>query len=82
MKKYLRNGYFFDPIHQERYLAEAMRPGFKKSLARWRPTIPAAHRVIEKQGLVLTKIPKTGTQTFETLCRMTFLAGETGDAAR
>lgn len=82
MEGVMNNGYFVDP-KEKGIRSVAMAADFKEAMAGWPKIVPTENSVINQQGMVLIKIPKTGTQTFVRLCRESFLRNKkTGNPQR
>jgi hypothetical protein len=79
-KKYLKNGYFFDTNRQSKMNNESKKDDYKKKISFSKNmTSKSSHDLIEKRGLVLIKIPKTGTETFRHLVQKSFGFSKQGD---
>ncbi len=59
------NGYYFDITNQDNMRKSALKADYKENVILVQNSgLKSSNDLIEKRGLVLIKIPKTGTQTF------------------
>lgn len=70
---YINNNYFIDPIALPKYEGVWSRCNLMEYfLQQCSDGVSHTNSVLEKLGIVLIKIPKTGTQAFERKCIQSF----------